>query len=1070
MEPPEILDNLTEETQHGTALRFLAGEEHAGRDLAVATGYVDLAGLHALAGLAEGRGTRLLIGAEPAPGLGATVPLSLFGRHVERLRAERDLSRFPPSRAARTLRAVSAWLDRPDVQVRRFTTQFLHGKTYLLGAPQPRAVLVTSANLTGAGLHRNLELGVVHYQPGVATSALAWYDALWAQASDFEDELRELLFPDPGLLDPETIYLRALLELQDPEETAGEPRATAPEIELAPFQRDGYERARAIANRRGGVVYADGVGTGKTEIGLAFIEERTNEDGVYALVVTPAQLRGRWEERIQQVKLPAQVISFQELATDEQLIPSAANARRILHLQKDAYRLVLVDEGHALRNADTTWYRAMERLLGGAAKQLVLLSATPINNGLWDLYNLVMLFARHDRAFAAEGIDSIRGLFLQAGASERDPEALSPERLFPLADAVSVRRDRRFIAKEYPGQQFPDGTPVRFPEPRLETLRYDLDTAHPGLVARVAAGIDALTMARYRSSAYLRSGDEDAAEVRLGGLVKSGVLKRFESCWWACLRTVGHMLQGHDAFLTGWEEGTVPSRETLRRAAREELEESGMAGWVAERLEGDEGSRPVADFDPAFAADVRADRAILASLRDELAALAPGADPKLAALVAVLEASPAEKVAVFASFGDTVSYLDEHLPATVAGRDRVVVVGGDTTPDERTRMLSRFTPDTVVREGYEPPGGEVAMLLSTDVLSEGQNLQQAQAVVSYDMPWNPQRVVQRNGRVIRLRSPHDEVLLTTMLPEPGELEELLQLEARIQAKVAAAGVYGMESEVIEGRLEQELRAYADRVSGGDATLLDEAEEESGAFVGEELRRILDRALREGELDRVRRLPWGVGAAFRQTGTGRSHGRPGVFFAVRTPAGHDDAQVWRYWRYVETGAAAAGPDAPGAPAVLDDVLTILRRIDPDGGAALEGVVGDADLERAWELAAASILAEHNARTDLHAVEESIGPAQRWALETLRDPDVPLVPGADEAADALEVGRSSAVRRDLGEIRTRVAEGGLAIDAAVAEIVSVVADYGLRAVTPPPLPQVLTEDDLGVVCWMAVLPPG
>ena len=91
------------------------------------------------------------------------------------------------------------------------------------------------------------------------------------------------------------------------------------------------------------------------------------------------------------------------------------------------------------------------------------------------------------------------------------------------------------------------------------------------------------------------------------------------------------------------------------------------------------------------------------------------------------------------------------------------------------------------------------MLLSTDVLSEGQNLQQAQAVISYDMPWNPQRVVQRNGRVIRLRSPHDEVFLTTMLPAPGELERLLGLEARIQGKIkAASGVYGMESEVIEG--------------------------------------------------------------------------------------------------------------------------------------------------------------------------------------------------------------------------------------------------------------------------------
>ena len=204
------------------------------------------------------------------------------------------------------------------------------------------------------------------------------------------------------------------------------------------FQRDGYERARVIARRHDGVVYADGVGTGKTEIGLAFIEEYApKEDGIFALVVSPGAARsdaGRsastWPS------CSAQVISFNELAPDEQLAPSRAPHRHLAN-RKDAYRLVVVDEAHALRNEDTTWYRAMERLLGGARKQVVLLTATPINNGLWDLYNLVMLFARHDRAFARCGIASVRHLFLAAGANERDPESLNPDVLFPLADAVA---------------------------------------------------------------------------------------------------------------------------------------------------------------------------------------------------------------------------------------------------------------------------------------------------------------------------------------------------------------------------------------------------------------------------------------------------------------------------------------------------------------------------------------------------------------------------------------------------------------------------------------------------------
>ena len=91
------------------------------------------------------------------------------------------------------------------------------------------------------------------------------------------------------------------------------------------------------------------------------------------------------------VSFPAQVVSFNELAADEQLVPEARNRKRVLHNTKDAYRLVIVDEAHALRNEDTTWHRAVERLLGGSPKQAVLLTATPINNGLWDLYNLSLI-------------------------------------------------------------------------------------------------------------------------------------------------------------------------------------------------------------------------------------------------------------------------------------------------------------------------------------------------------------------------------------------------------------------------------------------------------------------------------------------------------------------------------------------------------------------------------------------------------------------------------------------------------------------------------------------------------
>jgi superfamily II DNA or RNA helicase len=1054
MPRPDLLENLTDTTTHAAALEYLVGDESPEHPISVATGYVNLNGLHQLAvTVTDNRTVRILLGAAPDPGLGAELPIQRFELAVRALSRDRDLARFPPSRAAERLQAVDTWLDDSAVQVRRYLTNFLHGKAYLFGTVEdPRAAIVSSANLTGGGLFKNLELGLAGYNPGPVRQALEWFDLLWDQATEYKDELRRLLFPDPGLVDPETVFLRALLDLYGDELEEPLPPALVRSVQLAPFQRDGYERARRILAEHSGVIYADGVGTGKTEIGLAFVEEYALRRGHHALVVTPAQLAKNWEERIHQARLPAQVVSFQQLASDEQLAPDAAYPRRYLHNARDSYRLVIVDEGHALRNPDTSWHRAMERLLRGEPKDLVLLSATPINNGLWDLYHLVMIFARHDRAFAAYGIPSVRTLFVQAGANERDPENLDPNVLFPIADAVSVRRDRRFIEDHYPGATFPDGAPVRFPHPQLTIERYDLDDAHPGLFEAITDRIEQLNMARYRPSAYDLSGEEVASEVTLGALLQSQLLKRFESCWEACLKTVSRLVAAHDAFLAAWDSGIVPSNEALRIAASEEIDDTGVASWVAEVLDEDAGSRPTSDFRPVFRDQVAADRTVLLEIRDLLADLSVETDPKLALLRRLLEESPSEKIAVFATFGDTIEYLDEHLPELVGGRKRVTVVGTVTDPDQRAAALGRFCPETVVRPGYEPPDGEVDLLLSTDVLSEGQNLQQAAAVISYDMPWNPQRVVQRNGRVIRLKSPHEEVFLTTMLPVPGDLERLLNLETTIRRKVLAASVFGMETGVLEAEVGTELRSYASRLEAGDESLLDEEDEAAGAFAGESLRALLLRAASEGELGRIAGLPWGIGAAFRQGPNVPSRGRPGVFFACRTTGGQ------RYWRYVEM--------ADGD--VLDGEAEMLRRINPGSAPSEDLTASRFDLEAAWRRAVPTIVEEHNRRADPRYAEERIGPVQRFTLDLLRDPAVALPVGAAEAADALSVERSSSVRHALGEVRRQVHEGLISRDDAAARVVEVVEAFGLRRVEPPPPLETIDEDNVGVVCWMAVLP--
>ncbi len=174
-----------------------------------------------------------------------------------------------------------------------------------------------------------------------------------------------------------------------------------------------------------------------------------------------------------------------------------------------------------------------------------------------------------------------------------------------------------------------------------------------------------------------------------------------------------------------------------------------------------------------------------------------------------------------------------------------------------------------------------------------------------------------------------------------------------------------------------------------------------------------------------------------------------------PRGH------RYWRYVELE-----PEKE-ASGLVDSDLEMLRRIDPAMGT--QGELESVDLEAAWRRAREDIVAEHNRRADPRTAQEAIGPAQRFALELLRDPAVVLPEGAERAEAALRVERSSAVRRALNEIWAVAREERISRNEAAAQVIRLVERLGLQPVELEDLPEPITEDDLGVVCWLAVLVP-
>ena len=1068
---PELIDNASR-YEHADALEWLA--ERYERPLAVASGYVRLAGLNVLAGLRgpADRPLRLLIGAVPEPGLGEDPLIDeareaglLFQVAMEQLVEERNFDAFPPSRRIQALQRVDEFLAQDRVQVRHYTQRFLHGKAYIFAdvldaAPREMgALIVSSANVTGGGLFSNLELGLVNYQPGVVDDGLRWFEELWAQSAEFKQQLRDLLFPEVPEYSPQTIFLRMLLEYYGdelPDEVATSEVGT-----LARFQRDGYERAHAIAEEHGGVIYADGVGTGKTFVGLEFIRHYSKTLGLHCLIVAPAQLRDSvWIEVLDQLNLPGQVVSYQQLARDRQLVQ---DGEPILHNDKDIYRLIIVDEAHAFRTPDTTYYEALDRLLGGTPKTLVLLTATPVNNALWDLYHEIMLFARHDAAFAnALGIRDLRAFFREGGAN--NPDLISPAKLFPLIDGVAVRRDRRFLEEHYVGDTFPDGTPVKFPEPKLLEKRYDLDSVYPGVFQEIVDALDpdhGMKMARYTPHKYLKQGSRlSGAEEAMAGLIRSGLLKRFESSVYAAHKTLHRMLSIHDALVEAIEsQAAVPSLNALRGLIRD-VADQGVPNEAIERaLEEDDEALLAEDFKDAFLDDVKADRETLATIAERLERLMELPDPKLAALKELLARSPSKKVAVFTSYADTGRYIVQALgddKAATGGREMIAVIGDELDSDARERRIEQFAPASVTGdETYTPSEGERDLLIATDVISEGQNLQQAQAVISYDMPWNPQRVVQRNGRVIRLKSPHDEVYLHTLLPEKGDLDRLLKLEARLRQKINAANAsVGMESQVLaaieaESRAYAELKSFTDRLAEGDETLIDEGEgRDSGSFAGEQYRAMLSRARAEGQTDELLRMPWGVGSCYASQRQSDSP-LPAVVFAAR------DRQDNRHWRAVYADGT-----------LLSDALDMLQLADP-GDEDRADTPDNLDLDALWKIAVEDICAEHNALLDPAATEQRLPASQRWALDLLRDPSLPERAEFAEADAALLVARDQAVQRALSAIRRAHEEKNLTRLQAAEGIVGTVEEYGLQPTQPPAPPsKPLAPDDIGTVVYQVV----
>jgi hypothetical protein len=1100
---PTFLTNRDEESvaaslnAHLAHLRTTLIEPY---ELAVASAYFNVGGYQLLAEeLNHPRKVRLLLGAEPdaalrprrldepvSPARARAVQLrrALEG-HDDDLAQARDLLGFSYE-TDRSARRLVEWLHSGRVEVRRLVDRFLHGKAYVTITDHDEGVVAGSSNFTYAGLAANIELNLGQYQPGVVTEVREWFDELWDAAEPYD--LAALYDARFEAHPPQLIYLRMLWERYGAEIEAEADATTGGTIHLTTFQRDGLWRARRILAERHGVLIADEVGLGKTYLAGKLVEEAAIERRQRVLVVASATLRdGPWRRFASDFNLPIELRSFEDLVSDRRLNPAATGY--CLDQDPDDYALIVIDEAHNVRNPATLRAEAFRRLLAGRyRKDLVLLTATPVNNSLWDLYYLLVLFLRSDAVFADLGMPSLRDHFARAMAL--NPDDLSPEYLFDVLDAVAVRRTRPFVKRFYPTDTVRVGgrdVPITFPTPRVRKVTYDLDAVLPGFFDRFAAALDAddatspdpdrrphvLTLARYAPSRYGPEGIQ-AREVQLAGLLRSGLLKRFESSPYAFARTCEKMADSHEGFLGLLDAGKVATGAALREWAATDSDDPDE---VDEYLRGHlEEVDDATDYDvDLLRAHVEHDRELLRAFAAEADTVTRAEDPTLQAvvedLVEIAEQAEAEgigatdvrdkrKVLIFSYFADTVDWIEEHLHGAVSRDPRLAVYRGRITSltgsdGDKRDVLWGFAPQTT---DAPEPDDRYDIVVTTDVLAEGVNLQQARHIINYDLPWNPMRLVQRHGRIDRIGSHHTEVFLRCVFPD-RRLDDLLGLEERLHRKIKQAAAAVGVGEILPGSATAdvtfaETREEIDRLRAEDPTIFEFGGVGRSALSGEEYRQELRKALENPELARsIETLPWGSGSGMAvSVGPDAT---PGYVFCVRV-GDHGTPQ----FRFVNVRTDID-------PVVVDDTLACLDRARP---ADEWDTPRDLDEETyrgafdAWEAARSHVVERWNYLADPANLAPVVPAVMRRAAQTVRDHaigvDIEVIDGAVEALEApyaeriLRLFRNAMSAEDPGE--------------RAALILGLVEELGLEPPPPPePLPEI-NPDDVHLVCWLALLP--
>ena len=772
---------------------------------------------------------------------------------------------LPAERDEKGLRQFAEQMRSGKVVVKLFLRYTMHAKLYLAFREDkinPIMGYVGSSNLTFAGLQRNGELNVDVLDKDAGLKLAKWFEDRWDDrwAMDITAELIEIIDNSWAGLEqhlPYHVYMKAVYHLSN-DARVGLKAYQIPsnfEDELVDFQAQAVLMAANVLNKRNGVVVGDVVGLGKTYIASALVKMMEENDNLKTLIVCPPKLVRMWNGYIERFDLKAKALSLGSL-----------DLKELEELKR--YKLIVVDESHNLRNPEGKRYRALREYIRFNDSKVVLLTATPYNKTYIDISTQLGLFLDRE---ADLGLSPERLLADMGGVHRfRDKHQVEPQTLAAfeksnfaddwrdLLKLFMVRRTRSFIIEHFASTDpengrkyitFKNGDRSYFPDRVAKAFLYGFDPKDPKdqyaklYSSHVTTVIAQLHLARYGLRLYVEDNvrnteaelhiidDLSRAGKRMMGFARTGLFKRLESSGPSFLKSLQRHIMRNYVVMHALDSGLdVPigqhEQELLEQAVDDQEPDEIFS--VDHKVRAASYKEEAASLYAAlqepkhkkrykwlraevFKKTLRKHLEEDAVLLDHILQMGkdwdPALDKQLNTLHRFCVADHAkEKILLFTQFADTAHYLHDQLRARgVKGLG--LVTGENEAPQN---IVERFSPVSNKRPELQGTDDDVRILISTDVLSEGQNLQDAHIIINYDLPWALIRLIQRAGRVDRIGQKATQVLCYSCLPEDG-IETIIGLRRRIGQRISEnAEVVGTDEQFFEGDPVNLAALYAEK--------------------------------------------------------------------------------------------------------------------------------------------------------------------------------------------------------------------------------------------------------------------